>query len=311
MYCGFSDGLIVRNSKFWNIGVQKDGQFAIQFWGGNHNARIHNNIFDNMNSAHVLGEAYGGTCTDNVFEKNICSSASYYQSCVYGLSGARNIVRDNHHWQTPSFVSGTGVTESGTTSGDPLHESPSPRLLPVHGAGRGQGHGLVSYFAEVMADTPVAYYRMGRPRGRRTPRETGNNTTVSSVATPTYSSAGSVCKAIPSTAIDTNSTFDTYFQAPDPSLSTVGDVTLECWVKRTPACGEYTPLENGTSWALTRCELSETGCVCQHRQCAHRSLEPDDHRHDESSTTCVATKNGSAVAIYIDGMQGIIRQFPL
>ena len=141
MYCGFSDGLIVRNSKFWNIGVQKDGQFAIQFWGGNHNARIHNNIFDNMNSAHVLGDAYGGTCTDNVFEKNICSSASYYQSCVYGLSGARNIVRDNHSWQTPSFVSGTGVTESGTTQGDPLYTNPAAHVYYPFTGARDAGKG--------------------------------------------------------------------------------------------------------------------------------------------------------------------------
>ena len=83
----------------------------------------------------------------------------------------------------------------------------------------------MSYFDEVMADSPVAYYRMDEASGLiQDSSGNGNNATVLNGTTPTYSEPGALESDPASTSIDFDLTFDTYFDIPSDITLDLGDV---------------------------------------------------------------------------------------
>lgn len=104
----------------------------------------------------------------------------------------------------------------------------------------------MSYSAQVLADSPAAYYRMNEASGQPQDSAGANHTTIVG-GTPTYGEVG----AIESDATDDAITFDgttEYFAAPDHATLDVGDVfTLACWAKRNGGSGFRNLLDKGSN----------------------------------------------------------------
>jgi hypothetical protein len=161
----------------------------------------------------------------------------------------------------------------------------------------------MSYSSEVLADSPVAYYRMDEASGQ--PQDAsgnGNHTTVTNGA-KTYSQSGALASEPSSTAITFNSGIDNNFEAPDHATLDVGSVfTVEGWLK---LLSLVTGLYNGIlikhapsfffatdpTNNLTLFEYSGGECCTS----TVATTDTDFHHY-------VATVNGAAVKLYIDAV---------
>lgn len=157
----------------------------------------------------------------------------------------------------------------------------------------------MSYSSEVLADAPGAYYRMNEASGQ--PQDSSGNAchTTAVTGSPTYSQPGAIL-----TDPNNNSILlvSDEFTAPDSAPLRVADVfTLECWALRgftgafidamfAKAGGGY-----GLNWSSDKLMLSKAGTS----QIVSSTLSITDintYHH------CVATKNGSTVKLYLDGV---------
>lgn len=92
----------------------------------------------------------------------------------------------------------------------------------------------MSYVSEVLADSPVVYYRMNEiSMGPQDSSGNGNHVN-NVVGTPNYGQQGGIPSDSGDTSILLSHVNPDYFTAPDHATLDVGDVfTLEAWVKRT------------------------------------------------------------------------------
>ncbi len=159
------------------------------------------------------------------------------------------------------------------------------------------------YAAQVLADNPVAYYRMNEVSGQPQDSSGNANHTTAVSGTPTYGHP----TPIPGGAGIWLQ--DDYFTAPDHSTLDLGDVwTLECWVSPARYCGVgesfgliskggdgsyYFRLEydTATSYALDSLSVNTANLIYADTT----DLHAREWHH------LVATKNGSTRLIYIDG----------
>lgn len=89
----------------------------------------------------------------------------------------------------------------------------------------------MSYSSEVLADSPVAWYRLSESSGQ--PQDSSGNARHTTVTggSPTYSYPGAISSDATNTAISFSGSGQ-YFSAADHALLDVGDIfTLEAWVR--------------------------------------------------------------------------------
>lgn len=162
-----------------------------------------------------------------------------------------------------------------------------------------QGGSSDSYVRTVLADRPVAYYRMEEASGL--PQDSsgnGNHTTVSS-GTATYAQSGAITSG---NSILWPSSFDVYFTAPDHSTLDCGDVvTIELW---------YRPVYTGAGQLvlIAKGNGAYGMSVVNNRM----RLENDGNsglvrsNFDLTDTNrwyhCVGVKNGATRKMYVDGV---------
>lgn len=164
------------------------------------------------------------------------------------------------------------------------------------------GGAAASYVSEVLADNPVAYYRMDETSGQ--PQDAsgnGNHTTVTN-GTPVYSQPGALGSDPPSTSIYQDGAVSfVCFTAPDHASLDVGDVfSAECWMKRTRS-GAFEE-----AW-LTK---GVNSFFCSIKNDRLHLAQQDVASIAESTVTItdtawhhlVITKNGSTVKLYVDGV---------
>jgi hypothetical protein len=161
----------------------------------------------------------------------------------------------------------------------------------------------VSYSSEVLADSPVAYYRMDESSGQ--PQDssgTGNNTTATG-GTPTYSQVGALASDPTSTAILFSPTpSEEYFTAPDHATLDLADVfTIEAWLKLTSSdAGNHCYLTKGTNayyMAINAQRLQLSKAFAVDMVASTITITDTTTWHH-----CVGTKNGSTMALYVDGV---------
>ena len=95
-----------------------------------------------------------------------------------------------------------------------------------------------SYAAAVLADQPVAYWRLGESAGNQAVDSSGNGFSGSYVNGPTFGVPGAIV-GDPDTAISmTGPPADAYVAIPDaPSLELTTDFSLEAWIFQTSSNG--------------------------------------------------------------------------
>lgn len=108
--------------------------------------------------------------------------------------------------------------------------------------------GIGSYAAQVLADSPAAYYRMDEASGQ--PQDSsgnGNHTTVTG-GTPTYGQTGGITTDPTDGAILLDGTTE-YFSAPDHATLDTGDTfSLEAWINRSGGFAtSHTVVDKGTT----------------------------------------------------------------
>lgn len=156
-----------------------------------------------------------------------------------------------------------------------------------------------SYPAEVLADSPRAYYRLGEASGN--PQDSsGNGNHVTAVGgTPSYGITGAL-----TTDSDTAVSLDgstEYFTAPDHSSLDLGDVfTLDAWIIRGPTGAERGIVSKGYSAYYMRVNASGYLQLLSSSQyeLATSTIEvPGTGWHHVA-----ASRDDSAICLYIDGV---------
>ncbi len=157
-----------------------------------------------------------------------------------------------------------------------------------------------AYMAEVLADSPVAYYRMGEPSGSVIDETGGSSGSVVGTATRDVSGV----PAADDGAIDFAATG--YVSIPHQSKLNLGDgpLSLELWIKITalpPGGGEAKLIDKGGSGAYQvlladngQVPLSKAGVAEIGKSTTTLSVGPWHH--------IVITKNGSTTKIYLNGV---------
>jgi len=156
---------------------------------------------------------------------------------------------------------------------------------------------------EVLADSPVAYYRMGESSGQ--PQDSsgnGNHTTVTN-GTPVYSKPSLILSDLGNTAIELAAASVEYFTAPDHATLDLGDVlTLECWIKRGVQTGAFEPLIcKGVNAYVLYFNSSDDRIIFDKRG-VQGIVASTVQVSDENIHHIVYTKNGATSKIYLDAV---------
>ena len=91
----------------------------------------------------------------------------------------------------------------------------------------------MSYFSAILADHPVAYYRLDESSGQ--PQDSSGNNMHTNITngSPMYGQTGAIVSDFNNKAIGFLASNNDYFEAPDSDILDYGDVfTLEAWVLR-------------------------------------------------------------------------------
>jgi hypothetical protein len=156
------------------------------------------------------------------------------------------------------------------------------------------------YPGAVMADKPVAYYRMGESSGQPQDFSGNGNHTTTVTGTPAYSQPGAI--ADENGAIRFQGTTNNQFTAPDHPTLDVGDLfTVEAWIKLA-ATGQYHEIVNkgGGTFQL---DVSDIGSI----RLAEAGIAIICYSSVAITDTTtwhhiVATKDGVNFKIYLDNV---------
>lgn len=174
------------------------------------------------------------------------------------------------------------------------------------------GGGIVNYgyFAEVLSDGPVVYYRMDEPSGQLQDYSGSALPTDAAInGTPTYSQPGPILSRSGSTGIRLDIGSSERFERSHNAVLNCGDTfTLEAWIKRLSTSGAreeaiidkqgggYGMYFNNDKLVLTK---EGAGFIAE-------SVYPNGSAFTISDTIfwhhCVVTKSGSSYGVYIDGI---------
>lgn len=168
----------------------------------------------------------------------------------------------------------------------------SPTAVAAHYRSAGRYDGVI------LNDKPVGYWRLGEASGN--PKDSsGNGNHVTSVAgTPTYDVVGALSYDDGAVTFDGSTE---YFSTPDHATLTIGDVfTLEAWIVPGATGASRGIISHGSNEGYLRVlntgqlvlSKSNVGIIVQ-----SNSVLPASGWHH-----VVATKNGSTVHLYIDGV---------
>lgn len=159
---------------------------------------------------------------------------------------------------------------------------------------------VVAYEATVLADSPVAYWRLGESSGTAAADETGTNAGTYQ-NTPTLGEAGAITGDA-DTSVRFTAASSEYVSVNDHASLDVGDVfTLEAWVKRASNGTAHQILSKGVNgYELL---LTSTNIVWFNQQevavlaTSSVTVTADGNWHH-----IVATKNGATRKVYVDGV---------
>lgn len=163
-----------------------------------------------------------------------------------------------------------------------------------------------NYLTTILADNPIAYYRMNESSGQ--PQDSsgnGNHTTVTN-GTPDYSQAGPISLDTTDAGINFSDASNEFFTAPDATPLDYGDTfTIECWLKRTDSStreqGVVTKGGDGTGHSggmyLINNFLSGAQTGIGYFVQANVTI-PFDGRYYH----CVVTKSGATRFVYLNGV---------
>lgn len=155
----------------------------------------------------------------------------------------------------------------------------------------------MSYATEVLADSPVLYWRLGEPSGATAEDATANDRD-GTYAGCTFSVAGAVDDG--DTAVTLDGTDDRITRADEAALD-LGDVmTIEAWAKRGATGGPHTIASKDENSFDLRFHNDRLQFLK-----ANVALIVESTITVTDTTTwhhCVATKDGTSVFLYIDGV---------
>jgi len=168
------------------------------------------------------------------------------------------------------------------------------------------------YQAQVRADTPNAYWRLGEASGFPQDSSGGAHNATATGGTPTYGVAGALVRD-GNTAITFNGTTN-YFDVPDSSGLNFADVlTAECWFKlsdRTVGATQFVRRGGTGAYSFGYAGDAATGFNVANTVFLARTgtgaIASSTQTITDTTTWhhAVVTKNGSTVKIYIDGVEG-------
>ncbi|MGW3607074.1 LamG-like jellyroll fold domain-containing protein [Micromonospora sp. NPDC005161] len=192
-----------------------------------------------------------------------------------------------------------GTTVRSTSSSAPAGSAPrhtSPRQQP---AVTGQS----SYAAQVLADKPVGYWRLGERSGTSAEDSSGTGNPGAYTDAVTLGRPGALT-GDPDTAAELT---DGHIPVPDsPSLSVSGSFTLEAWVNLNDVCRQYSVVEKYDAPAYNGYVLrvlpgGKIGALTLGVAGQLASVEgqtvatPDEWHH------VAAVYDGSTISVYLDG----------
>jgi hypothetical protein len=165
-----------------------------------------------------------------------------------------------------------------------------------------------TYATEVLADTPIAYWRLGESSGTSAADSSGNNRNGTYVGAPSLGSPGLVT-GDPNTSVSFNGTNQSVDVADAPAFNLTGDLTLEAVVNMTggenyrtivakhDGAGDVSTYElrvQGSTGALQFVQRSTTG--------AYMTVTSNTTLAANTTYHIAATKSGSTVTLYINGV---------
>lgn len=157
----------------------------------------------------------------------------------------------------------------------------------------------MAYVDEVLADSPVAYYRLDESSGQ--PQDSsgnGNDTDTSFGSAPTYS-VTSLLTSGGGTAITFNNS--AHFSAPDDATLDIGDVfTLECWIRRTVTGVNEAIMDKGAN--AFRWYITSTGVVTLEKSGVADAIRSSVTMQNTDTHHLVVTKNGATRVVYMDAV---------
>jgi hypothetical protein len=160
----------------------------------------------------------------------------------------------------------------------------------------------MSYASEVLADSPAAYYRMDEASGliQDSSGNANHATATAGAGSATYAEPGAIASDPSSKSILFNPNFR--FEVPDHASLDLGDsFTIELWWRFDVNAREQWPISKGPGGYELRINSDDTFALVK----AATSLTvtstvaiPDDAAFHH----IVATKDGSTVKLYLDGV---------
>src|SRR6266508_181970 len=155
-----------------------------------------------------------------------------------------------------------------------------------------------AYRGVVMADAPVAYWRLGEASGTAAVDQTGTNPGIYSGGVTRAQAGALVGDADTAVRLDGSSG---YIAVRDSASLAVGDeFSLEVWVKRASFGSDQRIFHKGTGWAVL--QFTEDNTI------RFAKSGSGDITHSTQAVTdttswhhIVATKDGASVHLYLDG----------
>lgn len=157
----------------------------------------------------------------------------------------------------------------------------------------------MSYPAEVLADSPAMYLRLGEPSGTNANDETANGNDGTYVNAPTLGVAGAIDDG--DTAVTLTLIQSEQITVADHATLDLGDVfTLECWVKVASFGFRRRIIDKGADAYCIEFQADDKLWLLREEVAyivtSTVAISDSDWHH------VVATKNGAAVKLYIDGV---------
>ncbi len=159
----------------------------------------------------------------------------------------------------------------------------------------------MAYADVVLADSPRAYWRLGEASGTSAADSSGNAQTGAYQNTPTLGVTGALINDA-NTAVRFKRAEVEHVSIPDSNILDLGNIlTMEVWLKRAAHSGvlEYILYKGANVYAL---RINASGAIGIAKETVGTICLSTIEITDTNWHHVVGTKNGSAVKIWIDGL---------